>query len=42
MLEIDLEYPHELHDSHSNYPLTPEKLLVDNNMLSEYSKNYKK
>ena len=32
MLEGDLEYPHELHDSHSDYPLAPERLLVDNNM----------
>ena len=38
MLKVDLEYPHELHDSHSDYPLAPKRLLVDNNMLSEYSK----
>ena len=41
MLEVDLEYPHELHDSHSDYPLAPERLLVDNNMLSQYSKEIK-
>ena len=41
MLEVDLEYPHELHDGHSDYPLAPERLLVDNNMLSNYSRNKK-
>lgn len=25
ILEVDLEYPSELHDRHSNYPLAPEK-----------------
>ena len=40
-LEIDFEYPnelHELHESHNDYPLTPEKLAVSNNMLSTYYK----
>ena len=41
MLEVDLEYPHELNDSHSDYPLAPERLLVDNNMLSQHSKEIK-
>ena len=41
MLELDLEYPHKLHDRHSDYPLAPAKLLVDNNMLSQYSKEIK-
>ena len=42
MLEVYLEYPHELHDSYSDYPLAPERLLVDNNMLSQYLKEIKK
>ena len=25
ILEVDLEYPPELHDRHSDYPLAPEK-----------------
>ena len=25
MLEVDLEYPHELHDLHNDYPLAPGK-----------------
>ena len=27
MLEVDLEYPHELHDSHSDYLLAPEEII---------------
>ena len=41
ILQVDLECPHELHDSHSDYPLAPERLLVDNNMLSQYLKEIK-
>ena len=28
ILEVDLEYPHELHELHNDYPLTPEKLEI--------------
>ena len=38
ILEVDLEYPIELHDLHNDYPIGPEKLNVSNNMLSEYCK----
>ena len=37
-LEVDLEYPNELHELHNHYPLAPEKLAVSNNMLSNYCK----
>ena len=36
ILEVDLEYPPELHQLHNNYPLAPEKLLVKSEMLSDY------
>ena len=36
ILEVDLEYPEELHDKHKSYPLAPEQLLVRNDMLSKY------
>lgn len=29
ILEVDLEYPHHLHDLHNDYPLAPERLIVD-------------
>ena len=37
-LEVDLEYPKELHELHNDYPLAPEKLAVINDMLSKYCK----
>ena len=37
-LEVDLEYPDELHELHNDYPLAPEKLVVANDMLSKYCK----
>ena len=34
ILEVDLEYPKELHDKHNLYPLTPEHIQVTDDMLS--------
>ena len=34
-LEVDLEYPDELHELHNDYPLAPEKLAVSSDMLSK-------
>ena len=38
ILEVDLEYPRELHDLHNGYPVAPEKTKVSKNMLSRYCK----
>ena len=37
-LEVDLNYPEELHELHNDYPLTPEKLAVSSKVLSKYCK----
>ena len=37
-LEVDLEYPDELHELHNDYPLAPEKRAVSSDMLSNYCK----
>ena len=35
ILEVDLEYPSELHDLHNDCPLAPEKVEITQNMLSK-------
>ena len=42
MLEVDLEYPSEHHDLHSDYPLAPEKMVLPHDMLSPYQRELKK
>ena len=37
ILEVDLEYPKELHLEHSDYPLAPEKINIQKEWLSDYS-----
>ena len=37
-LEVDLEYPDELHELRNDYPLAPEKIAVSSDMLSKYCK----
>ena len=35
-LKVDLEYPKELPDLHNDYSLTPDKIEIKREMLSEY------
>ena len=37
ILEVDIEYPDELHDEHNDYPLCPESIVIDENELSPYT-----
>ena len=39
ILEVDPEYPSELHDLHNDYPLAPEKIEITQNMLPKYCFN---
>ena len=37
ILEVDLDYPPELHEGHNEYPLAPEQLTITSDMLSPYA-----
>ena len=37
-LDVDLEYPPELHEEHNSYPLVPEKKAVKKEWMSDYQK----
>ncbi|GBN71512.1 hypothetical protein AVEN_259249-1 [Araneus ventricosus] len=39
ILEVDMEYPPELHDLHINYPLAPERMTITPKMLSPTALN---
>ena len=41
-LEVDLNYPEELHDIHNNYPMAPEKIKIEDDMLSPYCSEIKR
>lgn len=38
MLEVSLEYPEHLHVLHNDYPLAPERKVIEDETLSPYSK----
>lgn len=40
ILEGDLEYHRHLHNSHTGYPLAPDKRLGSKDKLSQYCKNF--
>ena len=35
-LEVDLDYPEHVHDYHKDYPMAPEKIKIEDDMLSPY------
>ena len=37
-LQVNLEYPEDLHDLHDTYPCAPERFKIDEKYLSEYQK----
>ena len=40
ILEVDLEYPKELHNEQSDYPLAPENMNVKEEFLPEHQRTY--
>jgi len=42
MLEVDLEYPQELHETHNSYPIAPSHQNVQDDDLSAYSQGLHK
>jgi hypothetical protein len=41
ILEVDLVYPKKLHRSHNSFPLAPQRLTINEDMLSPYAKGEK-
>ena len=39
ILEVNLEYPGELHDVHNAYPLAPERMVIKKEWMSEYQQS---
>ena len=41
-LEVDLDFPENLHDYDNDYPMAPEKIKLEDDMLSPYCLEVKK
>ena len=41
-LDVDLDYPEELHDSHNDFPMAAEKIKIEDDILSPYYSEIKK
>ena len=39
ILEVNLEYPEDLHEAHNAYPLAPERMVVQKSWMSDYQHN---
>ena len=39
ILEVDLEYPGKIHDLHKDYPMAPELMTINEDMLSNVQKD---
>ena len=39
ILEVDLEYPDEVHELHNDYLMVPERLEISHDMLLNYCSN---
>ena len=39
ILEVNLEYPEDLHNAHNAYPLAPERMVVRKKWMSEHQHN---
>ena len=38
ILEVDLEYPPNLHEEHNSFPLAPEKRKLNLDIIGDYAK----
>ena len=41
-MKVDLDYPENVHDYHKDYPMAPEKIKIEDDMLSPYCSEIKR